>query len=995
MSNSAKFPASVELPKDKNKHTASQQAAIIQKFLGSVNRDITKTGNPSALEDAAAEVLEKRRDELKKQLKMESQVKKSSKEILKKHKKIPRPSSTSSDSSSSSDSGSSSGRKNSSSDDSSTSSSSSSRESRKMLKGGKRRRTSSSSSNDHPPLKKKLTGRKHGSHKKSVVKIHAKKVSSKGRSSRALTPISVGRKRSISPQSKGSQKALPKQKSVGKEKHHSGLVKERSRDTKDRELHREKEKMRHHGKERVRSRSPVKSRRSPQRSREPKRKSHEKRLSPSKMRTALRRDRSPERAAKVPLKDASRRHESSIMLKERERRDKERADREAARNKERAEALARCQERQRERERLAKEKELADRDKGDRSKIVDRLLPRPAERAMALAASRGEGHDKVERDRTRSHSRSNVRGGEFAERRYHDSPTLRRDREERHGERGREHEYVLMRNRPDARGSLTYDSSRRGGRDEHEVYGEVPMEPRYETHEDRHLTHDYTSSRAQYGSERIHREHEWERGMEQGRERMYDRTAGQSEWERSDMTMARGNDLYTESGEWKVTERQWDENGSGKPAGNWQGGLKDDSWEAGYQERDTWMDRHREVNDGGRRWQPRRSGHPIMSTGDGDARPEPYRRAGMPHAHAPHVSHMQGEHMNSMPGNTSGVYHHNQGMRHIQPQLSGSSDMSVPMGVKEYGNQSSYPASTVMAQTPQKRPMMTGMSDSSAPPQDLTARKAVKTPNTSEEVIEDDLSEISDDADEILNSVENASKQKDDGVAEVEGVDDKKQSEGVKTSLEAVDEVKDEMGEKSMKDMQDDFNLGFEEISDGELEEEARVKGLGDALGVDWTSLVTESRARDQANRSEATSMRQKWKHHQVLLNLGISVRLAGEEFTRELLKRARQSAREDKQMKNGEVVAEHEAVEKEEEIAMPHRVADVQVAQRKATERRARLISQTSGCFSRALNARRDLQVRRQLCGFPIQEVHYCSVSPELNNLAVQLFKKATSLTM
>ena len=36
------------------------------------------------------------------------------------------------------------------------------------------------------------------------------------------------------------------------------------------------------------------------------------------------------------------------------------------------------------------------------------------------------------------------------------------------------------------------------------------------------------------------------------------------------------------------------------------------------------------------------------------------------------------------------------------------------------------------------------------------------------------------------------------------------------------------------------MDLDFEEISDGELEEESRNKGLGDALGVDWASLAKE-----------------------------------------------------------------------------------------------------------------------------------------------------------
>uniref|UniRef100_A0A1B0GKC3 Putative rna-binding protein 25 n=1 Tax=Lutzomyia longipalpis TaxID=7200 RepID=A0A1B0GKC3_LUTLO len=772
MSNSV-FSESAELPQENHKYTAQK---IKQKFLGGGVGDLPRAKKITALEDAEADILEKKREELQKelekQLKMESQAKKSSKDLMKKHKRAPRRSTTSDSSSSSSDS--SSGRKNSSSDDdSSSSSSSSSRDSRKkMLKRNiKRRRDSSSSSDDHPPTKKKTTSRKYYQAKKLAVKAHAKKTSSlKDHSSRAITPLSLGGKRSTSPL-KTSQKVQPK-KALMKEKHHGLLMKDRSRDTKDRELHREKDKIRMHSKDRVRSRSPVKLRgksRSPRRnSREMKRKSHEKRLSPSKVRGVLRRDRSIDRAVKEP-----RRHEPTSLLKERERRDKERADREAARNKERAEALARCQERQRERERLAKEKEISEREKTERGKHGDRLLPRPAERAMALAASRGESHEKGERERPRSHGRSNLRAGDFSDRtsydgrpggdrRYHDSPTLRRDREERHVDRSREHEYMIVKNRSDgrmdARTSLGYDGTRRGAREDHEMYSDAPVEGRYETHDDRHMSHDYTSTRGQYGSGQMHRDHEWERGMDQGRDRMYDRQTDlvqsnrpplQNEWERNEMNMSgvsgamnRTGDSYAEGGEWKMNERQWEDPGVGKPVGNWQGGMKDESWE-GYQDRDTWIDRQRDVPEGGRRWQGRRTSHQMMPSGDNDGRAESYRRP--THGHS-HMSQMQNDHINPM------------------------GDMIVGMGVKDYGNQISTQThytqqNQVPMQSPLKRPrmseetggMMSGMGqrvvDQNPPLLDTSTRKLGKISNISEEAIEDNLSEISDDADDILNSV--------------------------------------------------------------------------------------------------------------------------------------------------------------------------------------------------------------------------------------------------
>ncbi|GAB0094501.1 hypothetical protein DMENIID0001_098070 [Sergentomyia squamirostris] len=1011
MSNSAKVHG-LELPQN-YKHTNSDYQNIKNKFVGGSIYAHTKTESPARLEDAEAEVLEKRRQELQKQLKMESSKKKE--QLLKKHKKVLRPSSTS-DSSSSSDSGSS---KNSSSDDSSSSSSSSSRSSsrKKTLKRSmKRRRASSSSSDDRPPSKKKLTARKHSSHKKSLVKSHTKKASS----SKVRTSSFESKKRSLTPAGmKSSQKILGKQKILVKEKHHV-LLKERSREEKDREMHREKEKLRIHVKEaRVRSKTPVKARvksrsprRSPPRSRDSKRRSHEKRLSPTKIRAGIRRERSADRMSKGSLKDLSRRNDasSSVLIKERDRRDKERADREAARNKERAEALARCQERQRERERLAKEKDLAEREKGERGKLGERLLPRPAERAMALAASRGESHDKMDRERPRS--RSNVRGdfperpsyeGRPAERRYHDSPTIRRERDERHPERSREHEYMIVRNRSDTRNPLAYDGTRRP-REEHEMYTEVPIEPRYEPQENRHMTQEYSTPRPQYTTDRMHRNpHEWD----PSRERVYERQPPehippnrggmQNEWERNDMnlsgTMGRNQEPYNENAEWK--DRQWEEPTAPvvtkPPQSNWQGGMKEDNWE-GYQERKPW---HQEMPpDTGRRWQPRRSGgHPGMNNpGEaGENRPEPpYRRPGIQHMHGHPPPHVQGgDHMPQMGGNPMGgppgMYHHNPGIRHMPPSHPGPQDMGGMQmgGPHPPGPQHFMPNQNMMPQMLPKR--MRVMDETHhvlpdqqpAPPHEIPVRSnLIKVNTTSDEVIEDNLSEISDDADDILNSVENTTEQKGRSVGE-EKPEEKKTVDGVKTPQDATDD-KEDLTEK-VKDLNDDFNLGFEEISDGELEEEARVKGLGDALGVDWASLVTESRAKDQANAVQTTSVRQKWKYHQVLLDVGISTKLAGEEFTKELLKRAREAAEED--------------TPREKSPEECNNV--VQVAERKATEKRARLISQASGCHSRALNARRDLQIRRQLCGFPVQEVHYCSVNPELTNLALQHFKnKVTAVT-
>lgn len=156
----------------------------------------------------------------------------------------------------------------------------------------------------------------------------------------------------------------------------------------EKEKEKKRERMRMLEKECIRSRSPKIC---------PKSRTPTKRRTPPPSSSSSSRRQSP---AKPPhYGSTSRPLDRRMDSRERERRDKERQDREAAREKERREALARCQERQRERERLAKEKSRG-RPLEDEHPKIDRLLPRPAERAaMALAAARGRSRESIERDR--------------------------------------------------------------------------------------------------------------------------------------------------------------------------------------------------------------------------------------------------------------------------------------------------------------------------------------------------------------------------------------------------------------------------------------------------------------------------------------------------------------------------------------------------------------------------------------------------------------------
>lgn len=204
-------------------------------------------------------------------------------------------------------------------------------------------------------------------------------------------------------------------------------------------------------------------------------------------------DRTPERI--IIKKDVSggKRHESSREREHRRERDRDRESA-ALREKDRLEMI-RQQEQRRERDRLEQDrlrvKVIDPRDREvDQQRVgkSERLLPRPAERAMALAAARDQGRDKSEdrsvsdmhhRQRSHSHSRSNRdrgidRGDVYVDRPYdrvddrydmHRRPDMDRssaglvvrdDRSDR-GDRG-DRDYVPVRRREDSRGRIIEES---------------------------------------------------------------------------------------------------------------------------------------------------------------------------------------------------------------------------------------------------------------------------------------------------------------------------------------------------------------------------------------------------------------------------------------------------------------------------------------------------------------------------------------------------------
>ena len=190
------------------------------------------------------------------------------------------------------------------------------------------------------------------------------------------------------------------------------------------------------------------------------------------------------------------------------------------------------------------------------------------------------------------------------------------------------------------------------------------------------------------------------------------------------------------------------------------------------------------------------------------------------------------------------------------------------------------------------------------------------------------------------------------------------------------------------------MDLDFEEISEDELEEESRVKGIGDALGVDWASLVAESRPRIKP----MTSAKRRWESHNVLVNLGISVELAGEDLVKDVLKEHAEAKPKEQNEEKGKNEPEEATVngikeENDEKITVniSHPIGAIQVANREKQAVRKALFSNV-GPNCRALSARRDLMIRRHLCNLPLRDTYVEAPKrhdPELLKLAVQMFER------
>lgn len=205
-------------------------------------------------------------------------------------------------------------------------------------------------------------------------------------------------------------------------------------------------------------------------------------------------------------------------------------------------------------------------------------------------------------------------------------------------------------------------------------------------------------------------------------------------------------------------------------------------------------------------------------------------------------------------------------------------------------------------------------------------------------------------------------------------------------------------------------------------------------MGVDWASLVEESKAMMQEKLLKCeTSAKQQWNPSQILLDIGVSYKMAGREFAQEALLNAFETLKaESEQLLIDEkpsvqplkesADANHVDVKIKTEIpddidAEPieskvngnheiargpiveprlhlHSLPCVQRSAQNISNKLNRLVYNASGPYSRGLCTRRDIALRRQLCNLAVNETN-CKTqsngktSSGYENIALKLFQK------
>lgn len=171
------------------------------------------------------------------------------------------------------------------------------------------------------------------------------------------------------------------------------------------------------------------------------------------------------------------------------------------------------------------------------------------------------------------------------------------------------------------------------------------------------------------------------------------------------------------------------------------------------------------------------------------------------------------------------------------------------------------------------------------------------------------------------------------------------------------------------------------------------------------------------------TSAKQRWHPNQIILDTGISYKMAGTAFAQQTLLRAYETIKKEAlnsinvKIENAndnhliidikkepdemetKVNGKHATIEKEEEQTEEntltlHPLPCVQISALSVSQKQHRLVFNASGPYSRGLCTKRDIAMRRQLCNLAINETNCKTVNAKnctgYENIAMKLFQKA-----
>ncbi|KAL1458171.1 hypothetical protein WDU94_008340 [Cyamophila willieti] len=230
-----------------------------------------------------------------------------------------------------------------------------------------------------------------------------------------------------------------------------------------------------------------------------------------------------------------------------------------------------------------------------------------------------------------------------------------------------------------------------------------------------------------------------------------------------------------------------------------------------------------------------------------------------------------------------------------------------------------------------------GRPSASRPGRGAASKRELKEGRSGED-LEEVLSDISDDADEILNRDEEVSG------SESPVSDDEPD---FKMSTLICGPMQDPLTQRLLAD---DFDLDFEDASDDDLETKATI---GDALGVDWASLVQETKPQT-SSQEETGSAKKRWEPAQIFARLGLSESMAG----KETVERIKAKYGLDGSSNIGETQQDLDSAP-----VLLHSMPGVHCALRDKIKARRQMFDP----LRRALHARHDLSIRKQVAGFPV----------------------------